>query len=274
MKNTESENIEIQLLLEAIYLKYGYDFRKYARASIKRRLFHRLSTSGLKSISEMQHKLLHDTSFFETILSAFSINVTEMFRDPSFYLALRRDVLPVLKTYPFLKIWNAGCSSGEEVYSMAILLQEEAIYNRAQIYATDFNEVILDKAKEGIFPLDCMRKYSANYLKAGGKKSLSDYYTARYDSTIMEKSLKANVVFADHNLATDGVFGEMNLILCRNVLIYFDKDLQNRVFKLFRDSLRHGGFLCLGSKESIIFSECADDFENVLKGEVIYRKKT
>ena len=274
MKNTENENIEVKLLLEAIYLKYGYDFRNYSRASIKRRVAHRLSASGLKSISEMQHRLLYDTTFFETMLLDFSINVTEMFRDPSFYLALIRDVLPVLKTFPSLKIWNAGCSSGEEVYSMAILLQEEALYQRARLYATDFNEVILHTAKEGIFPVNYMRKYSANYLKAGGKQSLSDYYTARYDSAMMKRSLNKNMVFADHNLATDGVFGEMHLILCRNVLIYFDKDLQNRVFKLFRDSLCRGGFLCLGSKESIRFSEYAEDFENVVKGEVIYRKKT
>lgn len=271
MKN---ENIEVKLLLEAIYLKYGYDFRNYSMASIKRRLFHRLLVSELNSISEMQHKLLHDTAFFETMLLDFSINVTEMFRDPSFYHALRKEMAPILKTYPFIKIWNAGCSSGEEVYSMAILLKEEAIYQRAQIYATDFNEAILSKAKEGIFPIDCMKKYTSNYIKAGGKKSFSDYYTAKYDSAIMERGLKANVVFADHNLATDGVFGEMNLIMCRNVLIYFDKKLQNRVLRLFRDSLCRGGFLCLGSKESIRFSECADDFEDVAKGKVIYRKKS
>ncbi len=273
MKNSASENIEVKLLLEAIYLKYGYDFRNYAMASIKRRLFHRLLASELKSLSEMQHKLLYDSAFFETILLDFSINVTEMFRDPSFYLALRKEVIPVLKTYPFIKVWNAGCSSGEEVYSMAILLNEESLYARTQIYATDYNEFILNKARDGIFPIDCMKKYTSNYIKAGGKKSFSDYYTAKYDSAIMEKSLKAKVVFADHNLVTDRVFGEMNLIMCRNVLIYFDKKLQNRVLKLFHESLCHGGFLCLGSKESLRFSECADDFENVVKGEVIYKKK-
>ncbi|MGB5157233.1 MAG: protein-glutamate O-methyltransferase CheR [Desulfobacterales bacterium] len=269
-----NENIEVKLLLEAIYLKYGYDFRNYSMASIKRRLFHRLLASELKSLSEMQYKLLYDTAFFETILLDLSINVTEMFREPSLYLALRTKVVPVLETYPFIKIWNAGCSSGEEVYSMAILLKEEGLYQRAQIYATDFNEVILNKAKEGIFSIDCMKKYTFNYIKAGGKYSFSDYYTAKYDSAIIERDLKTNVVFADHNLVTDGVFGEMNLIMCRNVLIYFDRKLQNRVLNLFCESLCHGGFLCLGSKESLRFSECADDFENVVKGEVIYRKKS
>lgn len=272
MKSMESENIEIKLLLESIFLKYGYDFRNYSMASIKRRLVHRLTASGLQSLSAMQHKLLYDTIFFETLLLDLSINVTEMFRDPSFYLALRTEVIPILETYPFIKIWNAGCSSGEEVYSMAILLKEEAIYKRTQIYATDFNEVILCKARDGIFPIDHMKKYISNYIKAGGIRSFSDYYTAKYDSAIMEKDLKANVVFADHNLVTDGVFGEMNLIMCRNVLIYFDKTLQNRVLNLFHESLCHGGFLCLGSKESIRFSECADNFENAVEGEAIYRK--
>lgn len=273
MKNMESENIEIKLLLEAIYLKYGYDFRNYSMASIKRRLFHRLLASELKSLSEMQNKLLYDTAFFETMLLDLSINVTEMFRDPLFYLALRTKVIPILETYPFIKVWNAGCSSGEEVYSMAILLKEEGLYQRTQIYATDFNEVILSKAKEGIFPIDCMKQYTSNYIKAGGKNSFSDYYTAKYDSAMIERDLKTNVVFADHNLVTDGVFGEMNLIMCRNVLIYFDKKLQNRALNLFCESLCHGGFLCLGSKESIRFSECADNFENVVEGQVIYRKK-
>ena len=177
----------------------------------------------------MLDKILNDRAFFETMLLDLSINVTEMFRDPSFYKNLRKDVIPILKTYPFVKIWHAGCATGEEVYSLAILLKEEGLYKRAQIYATDFNEVVLQKAKEGIYPIDCMKDYTVNYQKAGGRESFADYYTAKYDSAIIDKSLKNNIIFADHNLATDGVFGEMNLILCRNVLIYFNKILQNLI---------------------------------------------
>lgn len=269
----EYENIEIDLLLEAIFRKCGYDFKDYSKASVKRRILRRLSLSGLKNISEMQHKLLHDSTFFETLLLDLSINVTEMFRDPSCYLNLRNVVIPVLKTYPFIKIWHAGCSTGEEVYSMVILLKEEGMYDRAQIYATDFNEVVVKKAKSGIFPVDCIKSYTANYQKAGGKESFANYYTADYESVIMDQSLKKNIVFAHHNLVTDGVFGEMNLIMCRNVLIYFDKKLQNRVFNLFWESLCYGGFLCIGSKESIRFSDCSDNFEDVVEREKMYKKK-
>ena len=272
-QNIDNQNIEIQLLLEAVYLKYGYDFRNYAKASIKRRILHRLAMSGIASISEMQYKVLYDVNYFETLLLDLSINVTEMFRDPSFYQALRQDVIPVLRTYPYVKIWHAGCATGEEVYSMAILLKEEGLYDRSQIYATDFNQVVLQKAKEGIFPIENIKEYTVNYQKAGGKESFSGYYTAKYDSAIINQALKKNILFADHNLVTDGVFGEMNLILCRNVLIYFDKTLQNRVIGLFYDSLCRNGFLCLGSKESLMFSEYKSAFEDVVKEEKIYRKK-
>ena len=260
-------------MLEAVYLKYGYDFRNYAKASIKRRILHRLAMSGITSISEMQYKVLYDVSFFESLLLDFSINVTEMFRDPSFYRALRQEVIPVLRTYPYIKIWHAGCATGEEVYSMAILLKEEGLYDRSQIYATDFNQVVLQKAKEGIFPIENIKEYTVNYQKAEGKESFSSYYTAKYDSVIINQALKKNILFADHNLVTDGVFGEMNLILCRNVLIYFDKTLQNRVIGLFYDSLCRNGFLCLGSKESLMFSDYKSGFEDVVKEEKIYRKK-
>ncbi len=267
------EDIELQLLLEAIYLKYGYDFRDYARASVKRRLTHRLALSGLQSFSEMQHVALRDQQYFEQILLDLSINVTEMFRDPSFYRALRSEIIPVLKTYPFIKIWHAGCASGEEVYSMAILLLEEKMYNRCQIYATDFNEVVLQQAQEAIYPVEKMKQYSTNYLLAGGKYSLADYYTASYNLAILHQELKKNILFAAHNLVTDGAFGEMHLIMCRNVLIYFNKELQSRVVKLFADSLCRQGFLCLGSKESLRFSPYADFFEEVVPHEKIYRKK-
>jgi chemotaxis protein methyltransferase CheR len=273
MSDAENQKIEIDLLLQAISRKYGYDFRNYAKASIKRRIMNVLSSSGLKTISEMQHKLLYEKDFFETLLVKLSVNVTEMFRDPSFYKTLRTEIIPQLKSRPFIKIWHAGCATGEEVYSMAILLKEENLYEKSWIYATDFNEQVLKKAREGIYPIDMLKKYSYNYQRAGGTASLADYYTARYDFVIMENSLKRNIVFSDHNLVTDGVFAETDLILCRNVLIYFDAKLQNHVFKLFRDSLSEQGFLCLGSKETVKFSEYADDFEDTVGKEKIYRKK-
>lgn len=267
-----NENIEIQLLLQAIYLKYGYDFRDYAKASIKRRILQRLSKSDLKSISEMQHRILYDEQFFSSTLLDLSINVTEMFREPSFFRTVREKIIPILKKKPFIKVWHAGCATGEEVYSMAILLKEEGLYEKTQIYATDFNQDVIKKAKDGIYSIKGMKEYTRNYKKAGGLSSFADYYTARYDYAIMENSLKENIVFADHNLATDEVFGEMDLIFCRNVLIYFTRELQDRVIRLFRDSLCEGGFLCLGSKESIRFSEHSSDFEDVALGEKIYRK--
>lgn len=273
MHDVETENIELRVLLEAIYLKYGYDFREYSPASVKRRIMHRLSLSGLNNLSELQHRVLYDVEFFETLLRDLSINVTEMFRDPSFYKALRDEVIPILKTYPFVKIWHAGCSTGEEVYSMAILLQEEGLYKRAQLYATDFNDVVLQKAKEGIYPVEHVKDYTQNYQKAGGKEAFVNYYTAKHDHIIINRGLRTNIVFANHNLVTDGVFGEMDLILCRNVLIYFTKELQNRVIQLFAESLCHHGILGLGSKESLRFSAYGDQFEELVRDEKIYRKK-
>lgn len=273
--NTKNQiiNIEIQLILEAIYNKYGYDFRNYSKAHIKRRLLNRVATSKLKSISEMQHKVLHEPEFFEILLRDLSINVTEMFRDPGFYLALRKEVIPVLKTYPFIKVWHAGCSTGEEVYSFAVVLKEEGLYDRTQIYATDFNHDVLDIAKKGIYPIDRIKEFTANYQAAGGTHSFSDYYMANYNSVIYDPSLKKNLVFAEHNLVTDSVFAEVNLIICRNVLIYFNKELQSRVISLFYDSLNNGGFLGLGSKETIQFTTKGDHFEVIDKNEKIYKKK-
>lgn len=272
-RETSNENLEISLLLDAIYRKYGYDFRDYSTASIKRRILRRLSMSGLKSISELQHKIIYDESFFTSLLHDLSVNFTEMFRDPSFYRMLRKKIIPQLNDLPFLKIWHAGCATGEEVYSVAIVLKEEGLYNRTQIYATDFNEKVIQKAKEGIYDIERLKMYTHNYQKAGGLASFADYYTARYEYVLMKKSLKKNITFSDHNLVTDGVFGEMNMILCRNVLIYFSRELQNRVFRLFKESLSNGGFLCVGTKESIRFSDISDDFEDVAKKEKIYRKK-
>lgn len=269
----EVESIEIKLLLESIYLKYGHDFRDYSNAHMKRRIFKRMSNEGFNNISEMQHKVLHDEQFFKTLLVDFSINVTEMFRDPQFYKSFRDEVVPILKTYPFIKIWHAGCSTGEEVYSMAIMLKEEGIIDRCQIYATDFNDIVLHKAKEGIYPIDAIKDYTINYQKSGGKLSLSEYYIAKYDSIIMDQLLKDRIIFAQHNLVTDGVFGEMNVIVCRNVLIYFNRLLQDKVIRLFLDSLSAGCFLCLGSKESIKFSSSSEYFEPFVEDEKIFRKK-
>ncbi|MDY6950760.1 MAG: protein-glutamate O-methyltransferase CheR [Thermodesulfobacteriota bacterium] len=273
MSLPDSEDIEINLLLEALFLKYGYDFRNYARASLRRRVLHALSMEGLQHVSEMQHRLLNDLSFCERLVLDLTVNVSEMFRDPSFYLALRREVIPALKSYPFLRIWLAGMATGEEVYSVAILLKEEGLYERSKVYATDINEVVLQKARQGIFPVDSMRTFTKNYQRAGGRESFSNYYTANYNSAIMDRSLKEHVTFASHNLATDSGFGEMHLILCRNVLIYFDRELQDRVLCLFRDSLCDEGFLCLGTKETIEFSQVCDDFHAHVPEEKIYGKK-
>ena len=269
----EVENIEADFLIEAIHRRYGYDFREYSKAHIKRRLRHRLIRSGLGSMAEMMHRLLVDQDFFEILLLDLSINVTEMFRDPWFYQTVRTEVVPLLRTYPFSKIWHAGCSSGEEVYSMAILLKEEGLWNRIQIYATDLNEVVLKQAKEGIYPIGGIKGWTRNYQQAGGRESFADYYTADYDSAVLDRRLREKIVFADHNLVTDGVFGEMNLIVCRNVLIYFSRRLQNRALDLFGRSLIPGGFLCLGSKETLRFSQNEDQFEVVSEEAKIYRKR-
>lgn len=271
--NNQTINIELQLILEAIYSKYGYDFRNYSRAHIKRRFLNRLHTSKLKSISEMQHKVLRDPVFFELLLRDLSINVTEMFRDPGFYLALRKEVIPILKTYPFIKVWHAGCSTGEEVYSFALVLKEEGLYDRTQVYATDFNREVLDIAKKGIYPIDRIKEFTANYQAAGGTQSFSDYYMANYNSVIYDQSLRKNIVFADHNLVTDSVFAEVNLVICRNVLIYFNKELQNRVVSLFYDTLVNGGYLGLGSKETVQFTTKHNKFEVVDSTQKIYKKK-
>ena len=267
------EEIELQLLLEAIYQRYGYDFRSYSRASLRRRVQQHLLLAQYDNIGVLLHDVLHRGEAFAALLSNLTINVTEMFRDPDFYRAFREQVVPVLKTHPFLKIWHAGCATGEEIYSMAILLEEEGLYERCQIYATDIDKEVLEKARKGIFQMADLRKYTDNYQRAGGKASLADYYTAKYDNVIMDPRLKKNVIFADHDLATDRVFGEMQVILCRNVIIYFNRELQNRVFRLFYDSLDIGGTLCLGTKESMRFADCADQFDVIDRHQRIYRKR-
>ena len=272
MKDKELKDIELDLLLEGILRRHGYDFRHYARASLKRRVASLMTKVDVAQISEVIPQILRDDAVFNAFLKEMSVTVTEMFRDPNFYSAVRKKIVPYLTTYPVVKIWHAGCATGEEVYSMAILLKEEGLYDRAQIYATDFNNESLDKAKEGIYPLDKMKGFMASHNKSAPKSSFSDYYHAKYASAKMADALKERITFANHNLVTDGVFGEMNLIVCRNVLIYFDKNLQNRVLKLFRDSLSHRGFLCLGTKESLDFSDVAGDFEPIAIRERIFQK--
>jgi chemotaxis protein methyltransferase CheR len=266
------ERLEIELLLEAIFRHYGFDFRSYAYASIRRRLWRRIEAEGLGSISALQDRVLHDPSLMEKLLLDLSISVTAMFRDPGFYRAFRELVVPVLRTYPFVRIWHAGCSTGEEVYSMAILLSEEGIYDRCRIYATDINEVVVHKAKAGIFPIERMQEYTENYIHAGGKRSFSEYYTAMYDGACFTPHLRRNVVFAQHNLVTDRAFAEFNVIACRNVLIYFDRELQTQVQGLFYDSLVTFGILVLGSKETLRLSKYEDCYETLSAAEKIYRK--
>jgi chemotaxis protein methyltransferase CheR len=270
--NAELERIEIELLLEAVFRYYGFDFRSYAYASIRRRLWKRVEAERLASISELQSLVLHDREAMERLLLDLSISVTAMFRDPGFYTAFRAAVVPLLRTYPFIRIWHAGCSTGEEVYSIAILLEEEGLLDRARIYATDINAVVLERARAGIFPLNRMQEYTENYIRAGGKRSFSEYYTAKYDGALFSPSLTRHVVFAQHNLVTDRSFSEFNVIFCRNVLIYFDRDLQHRVHALFYDSLAIFGVLALGSKESLRFSQYEACYEKLHPAERLYRK--
>ena len=271
-RKARTADIEQRLLIDAIYHRYHYDFRGYAQASLKRRLASALVQFDCKTLSQLQDRVLHEPAVFPALLEYLTVQVSDMFRDPSYFQALRQEVVPLLRTYPSLKVWVAGCSAGEEVYSLAILLHEEGLLERSIIYATDINPHSLDKAKRGIFPIDNMRLYSENYQRSGGKGSLADYYTAAYDGALFERFLCANVTFADHSLATDSVFSETQFISCRNVLIYFNKTLQDRAFGLFHESLGHRGFLGLGSKESLDFSAYAGRFEAVNRQERVFRK--
>ncbi|MBP1995646.1 CheR family methyltransferase [Paenibacillus eucommiae] len=274
MKNDkETEKIETDLLLNAIYECYGYDFRNYARSSLLRRLDYIRLKNKMEHLSCLIPKLLHDEAFMAQMIRDLSVTVTEMFRDPHFFSELRDKVIPILKTYPFVKIWHAGCATGEEVYSMAILLKEEGFYNRVQIYATDINPESLQIAQEGIYSLENIRKFTANYNKSGGTASFSDYYYAKYQMAKINEDLKKNIVFSTHNLATDHSFGEMHLIICRNVMIYFDRELQQKVIQLFDDSLIHRGFLCLGSKESFEYADSRQQYEVVSSKWRIYQKQ-
>jgi chemotaxis protein methyltransferase CheR len=266
------ERIEVQLLLEAIYQHYGFDFRGYALGSLKRRLWRRAIGEKVETLSALQDKVLHDPAVMERLLLDLSINVTSMFRDPTFFKALREKVVPHLRTYPFIRIWNAGCSTGEETFSLAILLREEGLYDRARIYATDINEAVLGRARAGAFPLEKMRVYTENYIRAGGTESFSSYYTADGDTARFKPELLEQVVFAQHNLVSDAPFNEFNMIVCRNVMIYFGKKLQDRVHELFYESLDPFGMLALGHKESIKFTKYEERYEALDAPEKLYRK--
>ena len=270
--NESIEDIEIQLLLDALYRHYHYDFRHYARASIKRRLLQARTQLGYDSISDIQSAVLHDETILPRLLNFLTVQVSEMFRDPSYFRALRESVVPHLRTYPSLKVWVAGCSHGEELYSLAILFAEEGLADRTIFYATDINPAALRAAQAGIYPLDRIRQFTENHRQSGGHSSLSEYYTADYDRAVFDKALRERAVFSDHSLVTDAAFGEMHLVSCRNVLIYFDRELQDRVVGLFGGSLARGGFLGVGSKESLRFSAHADMFSEFVREEKIYRR--
>ncbi|MBJ6135654.1 protein-glutamate O-methyltransferase CheR [Ochrobactrum sp. Q0168] len=270
--NDSAEDIEIRLLLEALFLRYHYDFRNYSLGSIRRRLKQAREQLGFASFSAMQNQLLHDPDMLSHLLRFLTVQVSDMFRDPDYFRAIREQVVPHLRTYPSLKVWIAGCSSGEELYSMVILFREEGLEDRTLFYATDINQDALSAAEAGVFALDRVRSFTENHQRSGGRMSLSDYYQAAYGRVVFDKSLRRNVVFSDHSLATDAAFGEMHLISCRNVLIYFDHALKNRVLGLFKESLIHKGFLGLGAKESVRFSDHAGTFADFVREEKIYQK--
>ncbi|OYU91604.1 MAG: chemotaxis protein CheR [Bradyrhizobiaceae bacterium PARB1] len=268
------EDIEIRLLLEALYSRYHYDFRRYAMASIKRRLRQAREQLGFSTFSAMQESLLHDPQWLPKILGYLTVQVSEMFRDPTYWQAIRERVVPHLRTYPSLKIWIAGCSGGEELYSFAILFREEGLEERTIFYATDINQDALRSAEAGIYDLERLQLFTENHRRSGGKSSLSDYYQAAYGRAVFDKSLRRNVVFSDHSLVTDASFGEMQYVSCRNVLIYFDRCLQDRAIGLFAGSLARKGFLGLGSKESLRFSSHAPDFQEFVREEKIYQRRS
>ena len=271
--NDGTEDIEIRLLLEALYQRYHYDFRHYAQASIKRRLRQARQQLGYRSFSLLQDDLLHDPAVVPRLLDYLTVQVSEMFRDPSYFRAMRETVLPHLRTYPSLKVWIAGCSSGEELYSFVILFREEGLEQRTLFYATDINQHALNDAAAGVYALDRIKGFTENHQKSGGRSSLSDYYSAAYGRAVFDKTLRSRVVFSDHSLVTDAVFAEMQMISCRNVMIYFDRAIQDRAIGLFRGSLSRKGFLGIGSKESLRFSDHADAFTDFVREEKIYQRR-
>lgn len=267
------ETVELHLLLEGLYQYYGMDFRHYAPASLKRRVLKLVEDEGARTISGLLSNALHNPECFERVVLGLTVNVTSMFRDPDFYQAFREHVVPILRTYPSIRLWVAGCASGEEVYSLAILLEEEKLYDRCRIYATDLNEIVLAQAKSGVFPLAAMREHTENYLRSGGLRAFSDYYSADATSAAFHSRLRNQIVFARHNLVSDASFNEFHVVLCRNVMIYFDQSLQQRVFGLFHESIGRLGYLCLGKSESLLFSPHANEYEAIAASERIYRRK-
>ena len=272
-KAMDIQHIEVELLLEALYLRYGYDFREYARETVVRRLEQCCDDLGMATISELTGKLLRDPSTFYRVIGYFSVNVTALFRDPHFYTALRDRVLPMLRTWPHVKIWDAGCATGEELYSLAILLVEGGLSSRARIYATDLSAAALDTARAGIYPLEILAQGGRNYFEFGGSYSLANYYLAGREAGVMDARLRQNITFARHNLAMDKSFGEMQAVICRNVLIYFNRELQDAVLQMFWESLDHGGYLCLGNNESISFTSVEKRFDVVDAQARIYKKR-
>ena len=266
------EELEISLLLEAIHRQYGFDFRSYAKGSLRRRLRHRAREERVKTITGLLEKILHDPGCMERLLLDLSISVTAMFRDPTFFSTFREKVVPLLRTYPFVRIWNAGCSTGEETYSLAIMLEEEGLLEKTRIYATDINEAVLERATSGVFPLDKMRDYTQNYIKAGGTRAFSEYYVTGYDGARFSRSLSENIVFAQHNLVSDRSFNEFHVIVCRNVMIYFDRALQDRVHELFHESLVMFGVLGLGTKEALVGTQYASCYEELDREEKLFRR--
>jgi chemotaxis protein methyltransferase CheR len=268
------EELEVDLLLEAVYRVGGFDFRNYARASLWRRIQNRLRAEKVDTVTRLLDKIVHDASCMDRFVRGLSVNVSAMFRDPGFFQALRAQVFPLLRTWPYIRVWQAGCATGEEVYSLAIMLAEEALIGRCRIYATDMDESVLDKAREGIYPLEPIQKYTQNYIRAGGTRSFSEYYTAAYGNAIFRPALRDQVVFARHNLVTDGSFNEFNLVLCRNVMIYFNRALQERVHHLLYDSLAHFGVLGLGAKEMLSLMPLRDRYEELDAPHRLYRRMT
>jgi chemotaxis protein methyltransferase CheR len=266
------DDAQLVRLLDGIFRRYGYDFRNYAQASIRRRIMGYATSEEVRSVAELEARVLEDGACMERLLTVLTVHVTAMFRDPGFYQAFREKVVHALGTYPFVRIWHAGCSTGEEVYSLAIALTEEGIYDRCRIYATDLSEIVLQNARAGIFPLRAMKEYTENYLKAGGKAEFSEYYTAAYDHAVFRPELRGNIVFAPHNLVTDGSFNEFNVILCRNVMIYFNQALQNHVHDLLYRSLSRLGVLGLGRKESLRFTPHEQQYQELDGVERLYRK--
>jgi chemotaxis protein methyltransferase CheR len=270
---TKDFDIELQLLIDAIYLKYQYDFRGYAHASLKRRLTTAMGRFGCTTLSQLQDRVLHEADVFPVLLDYLTVQVSEMFRDPSYFRALREQVVPLLRTYPSLKMWIAGCSAGEEVYSLAILLREEGLLQRTLIYATDINGSALERAEAGVYDIDRIAGFTDNHRRSGAPGSLSEYYTAAYGRAVFDKSLRKHIVFSDHSLATDSVFAEVQLVSCRNVLIYFNRPLQDRALGLFHDALVRKGFLGIGAKESLRFSSQADNFDELARADRVYQKR-